>query len=94
MSDTFKALVLDEDDGKVSNQIKTWRSTICRKDVLVRVEYSDVNYKDGGLSTESVDCELSACRVSTFREPSRSRRTRATGGDKVVLTGWRVGEVH
>ena len=48
MSDTFKALVLDEDDGKVSNQIKDLTvDDLPEGDVLVRAESSDVNYKDG-----------------------------------------------
>ena len=48
MSDTFKALVLEEDDGRVSNQIKDLSvDDLAEGNVLVRVEYSDVNYKDG-----------------------------------------------
>ena len=48
MSDTFKALVFEEEDGKVSNQIKDLSvDDLPKGDVLVRVEYSDVNYKDG-----------------------------------------------
>jgi acrylyl-CoA reductase (NADPH) len=34
------------------------------------------------------------CRASTSPARSRPRTTPATPGDKVVLTGWRVGEAH
>ena len=48
MTDNYKALVLSESDGKVGNEIQELTSSdLPDGDVLVRVEYSDVNYKDG-----------------------------------------------
>ena len=44
----FKALVLDEADGKVASSIKTLQdSDLPEGDVTVAVEYSTLNYKDG-----------------------------------------------
>ena len=48
MTDNYKALVLSESDGKVGNKIQELTSSdLPDGDVLVRVEYSGVNYKDG-----------------------------------------------
>src|SRR3546814_17216949 len=48
MADSFPALVLSEQDGKVSHEIKQLSAAdLPAGDVTVRVEYSDVKYKDG-----------------------------------------------
>ena len=98
MSDKFKALVLEEDDGKVSNQIKDLSvDDLPEGDVLVRVEYSDVNYKDGMIVNGIGGLVRNYPHVpgidfsGTVEETSHAR---FKAGDKVVLTGWRVGEVH
>lgn len=95
---TFPALVLSEADGKVSGEIKTLSdSDLPEGDVTVRVEYSDLNYKDGlvlnglgGLVRNYP--HVPGIDFSGTVEASNHARYRA--GDKVVLTGWRVGEVH
>ena len=98
MRDKFKALVLEEDDGKVSNQIKDLSvDDLPEGDVLVRVEYSDVNYKDGMIVNGIGGLVRNYPHVpgidfsGTVEETSHAR---FKAGDKVVLTGWRVGEVH
>ncbi|MEC7398019.1 MAG: oxidoreductase, partial [Pseudomonadota bacterium] len=48
MADNFKALVLSQADDKIENQVTELSvDDLPEGDVLVRVEYSDVNYKDG-----------------------------------------------
>ncbi len=98
MADNFKALVLSESDGKVSNEIqKLTSSDLPEGDVLVRVEYSDVNYKDGMIVNGIGGLVRNYPHVpgidfaGVVEESSHSRYA---AGDKVVLTGWRVGEVH
>ncbi len=95
----FQALVLDKsDDGKVAATIKTLPdSALPAGDVTVRVSHSTLNYKDGlvlnGLGNlvrdyphvPGVDF---AGTVETSDTPAFAP------GDRVVLTGWRVGEVH
>lgn len=95
----FKALVVDRDaDGKVSASIEELEdSRLPEGDVTVAVDYSTVNYKDGlvlnGLGNlvktyphvPGVDF---AGTVETSDNPDFKP------GDKVVLTGWRVGEIH
>ena len=98
MTDNYKALVLSESDGKVGNEIQELTSSdLPDGDVLVRVEYSDVNYKDGmvvngiGGLVRNYPHVPGIDFAGVVEESSHSRY--ATG-DKVVLTGWRVGEVH
>lgn len=98
MAETFKALMLSESDGKVSSDVTELAiDTLPEGDVLVRVEYSDVNYKDGmvingigGLVRNYP--HVPGIDFSGIVEDSSHARYKA--GDKVVLTGWRVGEIH
>jgi len=97
MSD-IKALVLTEAEGKVTARIdRVPESALPPGEVTVAVEYSTLNYKDGlilnGLGrlvrkyphVPGVDF---AGTVAASDSPAWQR------GDKVILTGWRVGEVQ
>lgn len=98
MADTFPALVLTEDDGKVSNEIKQLTNDdLPDGDVTIAVEYSSVNYKDGmvlnGLGRLVRDYpHVPGIDIAGTVQSSDSSKFKA--GDKVVLTGWRVGEIH
>jgi acrylyl-CoA reductase (NADPH) len=95
---SFKALVLEEKDGKVAGALKTLEdSALPEGDVTVRVEYSTLNYKDGlvlgglGRLVRKYP-HVPGIDFAGTVEASNSPRFKA--GDKVVLTGWRVGEIH
>jgi acrylyl-CoA reductase (NADPH) len=94
----FKALVLTESDGAVTSEIKELDETeLPDGDVTLATEYSTLNYKDGMIvngvgrlvrqypHVPGVDL---AGTVETSEHPDFAP------GDKVVCTGWRVGEVH
>ena len=95
----FNALVVNKnDEGKTSAAVQHISlDDLPDGDVVVAVDYSTVNYKDGlcigpggGLvrnypHVPGIDF---AGTVETSNDP------RYKAGDKVVLTGWRVGEVH
>jgi acrylyl-CoA reductase (NADPH) len=96
---TFRALVVDKDEtGTTSARIKDLPlDALPPGEVLVAVDYSTINYKDGlclgsggGLvrSYPHVPGIDFAGRVETSTDP------RYRPGDAVVLTGWRVGEAH
>ncbi|MFQ5953676.1 MAG: MDR family oxidoreductase [Kiloniellales bacterium] len=98
MSERFTALVLDEADGKVSASIKTLTDAdLPAGDVTVAISHSTLNYKDGmivnGLGrlvrryphVPGIDF---AGTVEASSSPDYKP------GDQVLLTGWRVGEVH
>ena len=99
MSDSFKALVLTQDEsGKTNADIRQLTNEdLPDGDVLVAVDYSSLNYKDGLAVTgkgkivrtwpmvPGVDL---AGSVLTSDSPDYA------AGDKVVLTGWSVGEKY
>ena len=96
----FRALLLEKTaEGQAVASIKDLdESALPAGDVTVAVEYSTVNYKDGlclsptggGLvrNYPHVGGVDFAGTVEVSDDP------RYAPGDKVVLTGWRVGEVH
>ncbi len=98
-STEFKALVLEQgDDRKVSSSIQTLANDqLPEGDVTVAVKYSTLNYKDGmivkGLGRLVRDYPhipgIDFCGVV---EESNSPDYKP--GDEVILTGWRVGEIH
>jgi acrylyl-CoA reductase (NADPH) len=92
----FKALVLDQVDGKTVAEIKTLDvSALPEEDVLVDVDYSSINFKDGlaitgtGKIVSKFPMVPGIDLVGTVAE-SNSDAYKA--GDQVVLTGWSVGE--
>ena len=96
--DTFPALVLSESDGKVSGEVRQLGDAdLPDGEVTVRVEYSDLNYKDGlivnglgGLVRKYP--HVPGIDFAGTVEASDDKRY--SPGDKVLLTGWRVGEAH
>ncbi|MEL0111716.1 MAG: alcohol dehydrogenase catalytic domain-containing protein, partial [Rickettsiales bacterium] len=98
MAETFKALMLTEADGKVGNEVcELSTDALPEGDVLVRVEYSDVNYKDGMVVNGIGGLVRKYPHVPGIDFAgvvAESSHGRYKAGDKVVLTGWRVGEVH
>ena len=95
----FNALVVekDEETGKTSSSVKTIdEKQLPEGDILVNVEYSTVNYKDGlclgsGAGLVKNYPHVPGIDFSGTVESSDSDEYRQ--GDKVILTGWRVGEV-
>ncbi|NFV80249.1 acryloyl-CoA reductase [Magnetospirillum aberrantis] len=95
--DDFRALLLNENEGKVSASVETLSADrLPPGDVTVRVDYSTLNYKDGmvlkglGRLVRSYPHVPGIDFVGTV-EASDHPDWKA--GDKVILTGWRVGEV-
>src|SRR5438477_9417073 len=94
----FCALVLQQEGGKVVPRLETLdEARVPPGEVTVAVEYSTLNYKDGMIlegqgrlvraypHVPGVDFAgtVLACDSPEFRP-----------GDPVILTGWRVGELH
>jgi len=96
---TFNALMVRKnDEGKTSaavEQIST--DDLPAGDVTVAVEYSTVNYKDGlciGPGGGLVRNYPHVPGIDFAGTVEASDDDRYKPGDKVVLTGWRVGEAH
>lgn len=95
----FSALVLEQDEaGKVSHSYKELdNGRLPEGDVTVAVKYTTLNYKDGmilnGLGRLVRDYpHVPGIDFSGVVEESSHPDYKP--GDEVILTGWRVGEVH
>ena len=96
---TFRALVVEEEEqGQKSASVQTLEDDrLPEGDVTVAVEYSTLNYKDGlclgsGGGLVRRYPHVPGIDFAGIVEASDDDRYRP--GDKVVLTGWRVGEAH
>lgn len=95
----FRALLLEKTDGPAAATIRDLDdSALPDGEVTVAVEWSTLNYKDGlCLSPTGSGLVRQYPHVAgidfagTVKDSSDARYA---SGDKVVLTGWRVGEVH
>ena len=98
MQETFKALLLTERDGRVHASIETLqRDALPQGDVLVAVEYSGLNYKDGlaVLGKNKVVRSYPMIPGIDFAGTvAESQSADFAPGDRVVLTGWGVGEQY
>jgi len=96
---TFNALVVDKDEaGKTHAAVKQVSlADLPPSEVTVAVEYSTVNYKDGlciGPGGGLVRDYPHIPGIDFAGTVETSEDARYKPGDKVVLTGWRVGEAH
>jgi len=94
----FRALLLEEKDDKVSPKVTALpEESLPAGEVTVAVEYSTLNYKDGlilnGLG-RLVRKYPHVPGVDLAGTVLRSEDPAWKEGDRVVLTGWRVGETH
>ena len=96
----FRAILLEKDDeGLVTTRLQELpKSRLPEGDVTVAIEYTTVNYKDGlclspnGGGLVRTYPHVGGIDFAGTVEASQDGRYKV--GDKVVLTGWRVGEVH
>ncbi len=96
---SFNALlVTKDDDGKTHAAVtQITEDQLPAGDVTVAVEYSTVNYKDGlciGPGGGLVRNYPHVPGIDFAGTVEASDDPRYKPGDKVVLTGWRVGEAH
>ena len=95
----IRALLVERDDeGKTAAAVKEIdEAQLPDGEVTVAVEYSTVNYKDGlciGPGGGLVRTYPHVPGIDFAGTVESSEDERYAPGDKVLLTGWRVGEVH
>lgn len=96
----FRALVMEKDgDGPARARLADLKeSDLPEAEVTVAVEYSTLNYKDGLCLSESggglVRKWPHVPGIDFAGVVEASADPRYKPGDRVVLTGWRVGEAH
>jgi len=98
MSNEFSALVLDNGDDFTVELKSLSDDDLPDGDVTVEVEYSTINYKDGlivdGNKGRLVRAFPHVPGIDFAGTVIRSESADDREGDKVILTGWRVGETH
>jgi acrylyl-CoA reductase (NADPH) len=94
----FRALVLHEAGGKVSSRLEAVEEErLPEGEVTVGVQYSTLNYKDGMIlqgQGRLVRAYPHVPGIDFAGTVEASESPAFKPGDKVVLTGWRVGEVQ
>lgn len=94
----FKALILNQQDKKTIAEIcQIDESQLPEGEVLIDVDYSSLNYKDGLAITgkgKIVRQFPMVPGIDLAGQVVESKDGRYQAGDNVVLTGWGVGEGH
>jgi acrylyl-CoA reductase (NADPH) len=94
----FQALIIHEESGKVVSRLEEIdEERLPDGDVTVRVEYSTLNYKDGMIlegQGRLVRQYPHVPGIDFAGTVEASDSPQFKPGDPVILTGWRVGEVH
>ena len=97
MSDQFKALILNQEGENFSLDIKSIdKSFLKHGDVTVKVDYSDLNFKDGMILKNGGRLVKEFPHIPGIDFSGKvieSENSKFKEGDDVILTGFRVGEI-
>ena len=97
MSDQFKALILNQEGENFSRDIKSIdKSFLKHGDVTVKVDYSDLNFKDGMILKNGGRLVKEFPHIPGIDFSGKvieSENSKFKEGDEVILTGFRVGEI-
>ena len=98
MSEKFKALVINQEGENFTREVKEVdRSFLKHGDVTVKVEYSDLNFKDGMILKNGGRLVKEFPHIPGIDFSGtviESENSNFKHGDEVILTGWRVGEIY
>jgi len=98
MNDKFKAIVLNQSGEKFSREIKTLDKSFFKSgDVLVKVDYSSLNYKDALILKNGGKLVKEYPHIPGIDFSGKvieSESANFKSGDEVILTGCRVGEIY
>ena len=97
MSDQFKALIINQEGDNFSREVKLIdRSFLKHGDVTIKVDYSDLNFKDGMILKNGGRLVKEFPHIPGIDFSGtvlESENSKFKAGDEVILTGFRVGEV-
>ena len=95
--DKFKALVLNQEGENFTREIKSIdKSFLKHGDVTIKVEYSDLNFKDGMILKNGGRLVKEFPHIPGIDFSGKvleSENPKFKEGDEVILTGFRVGEI-
>ena len=97
MSDQYKAIVLNQEGENFTREIKSIdKSFLKHGDVTVKVDYSDLNFKDGMILKNGGRLVKEYPHIPGIDFAGKvleSENSKFKEGEEVILTGFRVGEV-
>ena len=97
MSDQFKAIILDQKGEDFTREVKTINKSFLKDgDVTVKVDYSDLNFKDGMILKNGGRLVKEFPHIPGIDFAGKvieSKNPKFKEGDEVILTGFRVGEI-
>ncbi len=97
MSDQFKALVLNQEGDNFTREVKSIEKSFLKHgDVTVKVDYSDLNFKDGMILKNGGRLVKEFPHIPGIDFSGTvldSENSKFKSGDEVILTGFRVGEI-
>ena len=96
MSNNFKALIVNQEGENFTREVKSIdKSFLKHGDVTVKVDYSDLNYKDGMILKNGGRLVKEFPHIPGIDFSGtvlESENQKFKIGDEIILTGWRVGE--
>ncbi len=97
MSDQFKALIINQEGDNFTREVKSIdKSFLKHGDVTIKVDYSDLNFKDGMILENGGRLVKEFPHIPGIDFSGtvlESENSKFKEGDEVILTGFRVGEV-
>ena len=97
MSDQFKALIINQEGDDFTREVKSIdKSFLKHGDVTIKVDYSDLNFKDGMILKNGGRLVKEFPHIPGIDFSGtviESENSKFNEGDEVILTGFRVGEV-
>ena len=97
MSDSFKALVINQEGENFTREIKTLEKSFLKHgDILVKVDYSGLNYKDALILKNGARLVKEFPHIPGIDfsgTVAESQNNDFKVRDEIILTGWRVGEI-
>ena len=98
MSDNFNALVINQEGEKFSREVNlVGKSFLKHGDVTVKVDYSDLNFKDGMILKNGGRLVKEFPHIPGIDFSGtviESENDKFKEGDEIILTGFRVGEIY
>ena len=97
MSEKFKAIVINQEGENFTREIKSIEKNFLKHgDVLVKVDYSGLNYKDALILKNGARLVKEFPHIPGIDfsgKVEESQNDKFKPGDEIILTGWRVGEI-
>ena len=97
MTETFKAIVINQNGENFSREVKTLEKNFLKHgDVLVKVDYSGLNYKDALILKNGARLVKEFPHIPGIDFSGKvveSQNDKFKSDDEIILTGWRVGEI-